>query len=98
MPWMITLEFFQEVFHSRDRSARWKSLAVIHWGMKDYESTESAAKDFVEEHCQQETKLAKDTTKDNLENHQLGTSLGPKQRLEIEFELLVSQLPDCRER
>lgn len=66
--------------------------------MKDYESAESAAKAFVEEHCQQETKLAKDTTKDNLENHQLGTSLGPKQRLEMEFELLVSQLPDCRER
>lgn len=89
-------ELYKDIFPSTDRPARWKSLAVMYWDVGLYESAENAAKAFLEEHFQQETKHTKDDTKEILENNEPATLLDSKKKLEMEFEALVSQLPDSR--
>jgi len=87
-------ELFENIFSSRHRSERWKSLAVIYWGVECYESAETATQAFLQE-FEQETKHA---TKSIIEDDQLPTLSDPKHGLQMEFEVLVSQFPDCREK
>lgn len=90
-------ELYNGIFPARDISARWKSLAVTLWAAGCYESAEKAAKAFLKEY-QQETKHTKAATKEITDNGQLVTLSDADQGLEMEFEVLVSQLPDCREK
>lgn len=97
-PARLNPELYKDIFPPRDRPTRWKSLAVMYWDVGLYQSAETAAKAFLEEHFQQETKQTKDDTKQILENGEPARLLDSKQRLEMEFEVLVSQLPDGREK
>lgn len=90
-------ELYKDIFPSEDISARWKSLAVTFWAAGCYESAEKAAKAFLKEY-QQETKHTKEATKEILDSGQLAASSDAKHGLEMEFEVLVAQLPECREK
>lgn len=90
-------ELFKGIFPSGDRSAGRKSLsvalAVIYWGLGYHVSALYATKNFLEEYRQMK-EHAKNVSKETPEDDQPATFSGPKHRLEMEFGVLVSQLPE----
>lgn len=98
-------EFLNDIFPSSGRLARQKSLLLICWSAGCYETAENCTKAFLEEYQHEtilrERKLSshdKASTKDMLDHGQLAVLSDAEQGLEMEFEALASQLPDCREK